>query len=196
MEADTPPSVANPVHRRRMRNAWIALGAYLFMRIISNVLFEWNAYVYGRVDAPLPAGLLIDSFIIGSFIAFIRMAFKRAFAPALIYAFIVFNGLIFPYAYIHSFVMDMKARIFAAYPNLCQTPIDPNKRVSICYRYYVNTELGEDARIYFNPGDELLLPPQRWPEDIKREVSPLYVETCMKHVAGHVYWISGPCRNN
>jgi hypothetical protein len=205
MEIDAVPlpSSSDWVHRCRMQEAWIVLSVYLFIRIILASRFEWDAYTYGHVEelpflATLLLGLVIIAIYIVSIIGSIRLALKRAFAPALIYAFISF---IAPFANSHSLVMETKARIFAAYPNLCQTPIDPVQRLSICYGYYVNDDIGENEHIYFNPGDEMSLPPRQWPDDIKRifniqglnsEDEPCSIRK-RKRIVDHVYWISNGC---
>lgn len=201
-----PPLAPALVHRRRMRHAWFALGAYVFIRIFLAVWFEYRAYKDSVIDFGVLeffGGLLLIFVLIASFVAFVRLAFKRAFAPALIYAFIVLWHLMYiftiPHVHILSFVMETKARIFAAYPNLCQTPIVPGQRVSICYSYNVNDIGGESEQIYFNPGDELSLPPRQWPDDIKRIFNILVInsedELCAlrktRRIVDHVYWMSG-----
>ena len=189
------------VHRRRMRHAWIVLGAYIFMRIFMAAWFEWAAYKFGVVEDIFLffEGLLYFSVFITSFVVAVKLAIKRAFAPALIYTFIAF---IAPFIQISpSLNMEMKARIFAAYPNLCQTPIVPGQRVSICYGYSVPMTGGDNEHIYFNPGDEMSLPPRQWPEDIKRMFNILVINSeddlCgvrkTRHIVDHVYWMSYDC---
>jgi hypothetical protein len=214
-EVMQPPLAPALVHGRKMRNAWIALGVYICIRIFYAAWFEWRAYKYGVINFNILeflGGFLYLSAIIASFVASVRLAFKRAFIPALMYAFIAIT----PFVHTgHSFVMEMKARIFAAYPNLCQTPIVQGQRVSRCYGYNVNDIGGESERIYFNPGDELSLPPKQWPDDIKYEFFsvvdgfgvrqvpadfskdlPEYALCGVrntKRIVDHVYWISDDC---
>jgi hypothetical protein len=198
--------------RRRMRHAWITLGAYVFIRIFLAAWFEYRAYKDSVINFGVLeffGALLLTFVLIASFVTFVRLAFKRAFAPALIYAFIVLWHLMYlftlPHVHIRSFVMETKAHIFAAYPNLCQTPIVPGKRVSICYKYSVNETGGEYEQIYFNPGDEMSLPPRQWPVDIKREFLGVRAtredlfeeELCglrkTRRIVDHVYWIDYDC---
>ncbi len=189
----------------QMRKAWMALGAYIFMYLFFVACFEWMAYKHGVVESIilLPLSFFYIIAFIASLIVFIKLALKRAFVPALIYAFIATTV---PIGVATSsdrvaFYMQMKARIFAAYPSLCQTPIVQGQRISICYDYSITDTGGEEEQIYFNPGDELSLPPRQWPEDVKRMFNILVINSeddlCgvrkTKHIIDHVYWMSYDC---
>ncbi|MHB8848805.1 MAG: hypothetical protein ACYC43_10220 [Burkholderiales bacterium] len=193
------------IARVRMRTAWVVLSAYIFMRIFMTARFEFIAYKYGVVDDGNEfmfflffSGPVYLSLFIVSLVAFVRLIFKRAFAPAFIYAFIL--GLYMESIMIHWVFnmhvpeMEIKGHIFAAYPNLCQTPIVPDQRISICYHYKLpTTAIGDEERLVFNPGDEMLLPPMRWPTDIKHNLgisTGQYVPALkIKRITGHFYWI-------
>lgn len=186
--------------RRRMRYAWIALGTYIGIRIFYAAYFEWKTYKYSLINFEILDFFVGGGFVIAliaSVIASVRSALSRAFAPALIYIFIIIATFIHP----RSLDMKVKAHIFAAYPSLCQTPIVPGQRVSECYSYNVNDIGGEGESIYFNPGDELSLPPRQWPDDIKRYFNirdvNAEIDICRvrktKHIVDHVYWMSYDC---
>jgi hypothetical protein len=188
-----------------MRHAWFALGAYVLISILLGACFEWSAYKSGVVEDVilLPRALFYCSAFIAGLVIFIRLALKRAFAPALIYASIAGSVIVLSAFASNklSFDMQMKARIFAAYPDLCQTPVGPGQRVSICYAYSIESTGGEGEQVYFNPGDELSLPPNQWPDYIKRffnirDINAEY-ELCgvrkTKRIIDHVYWMSYDC---
>jgi len=192
-------------------HAWIALSAFIAMCILLSAFFEWLAYRYGEIMHFLFfEGVLHAIIFLASLVALIRMAVKRAFKPLLIYAFIVSISVVILTSPFHNrrlplISMDMKARIFAAYPQLCQTPPSPTQRVSICYRYMVNEIGGEYERIVFNPGNEMSQPPQQWPDDIRLRLSNAPVPDpaedpgflCMfrktKRIADGVYRVSIDC---
>ena len=189
-------------------HAWIAFGAFIAMCIFLSAYFEWLAYRYGEIMHFLFfEGVLHAIVFLASLTALIRMAVKRAFKPMLIYAFIVSITVVILTSSFHNrrlplISMDTKARIFAAYPQLCQTPPSPTLRVSVCYRYMVNEIGGEYERIVFNPRNEMSLPPQQWPDDIKRSFSVLVPEEVFlcgvrktKRIADGVYRVSDDCSN-
>lgn len=203
-----PPMDQALVHHRRMRQAWNALGAYVLTYLFFAACFEWQAYKSGVVGMLLFfQAFFFISASFASFIVFVRLVIKRAFAPALVFAFIASTVIVISASASNrlSFDMQMKARIFAAYPNLCQTPIVSGQRVSICYKYSVNDIGGEFEQIYFNPGDEMSLPPRQWPVDIKREFLGVRAtrenlsedELCglrkTRRIVNHVYWIHYDC---
>jgi hypothetical protein len=139
---------------------------------------------------------------IASLIVFVKLAIKRAFVPALIYAFIASTVPVGVATHSNrlAFDMQMKARIFAAYPSLCQTPIVQGQRISICYAYSIEDTGGEHEHIYFNPGDEMSLPPMQWPVDLKQMFGIKFgdeIYLCgvrkTKHIIDHVYWMSDDC---
>lgn len=193
------------IARGRMRTAWIILSAYIFMRIFMTARFEFIAYKYGVVDDGNEfmfflffSGPVYLSLFIVSLVAFVRLIFKRAFAPAFIYAFILglyMESIMIYWVFnMHVPEMEIKGHIFAAYPNLCQTPIVPGQRISICYHYKLpTTTIGDEERLVFNPEDELSFPPTRWPDDIKQGLdlppNPIELHWKIRRITGHFYWI-------
>lgn len=204
LETTEAPLSALDAHQR-MRHAWFALRIYVLTYLFFATCFEWSAYHWGRIEdiVLFPQGIFYWVALITGTIACVKSLVKRAFAPALIYALIASSVLILGFTYYSrlAFSMELKARIFAAYPNLCQTPIVPNQSVSLCYAYSIEMVLGESEAIYFNPKDEMSLPPRQWPDDLKREFGIKDINSegylCSvrktKRIVDHVYWMSDDC---
>ncbi len=195
------------IFRRRMRNAWIALGVFVLACFSLSACFEWLEYRDGYVLHFLFfEGVAYSIIFLASLVAAIRMAIKRAFKPMLVYAVIVGIAFVIMSSPYHNrrlaLSMEMKARIFAAYPQLCPTPPLPNQRVSVCYILIVAEVGAERAQIIFNPGNEMSLPAKQWPDDIKNMFTPYWrvqeeIFQCLtrktKRIVDDVYVASDDC---
>ena len=64
---------------------------------------------------------------------------------------------------------DVRGRIYAWHPELCQNPLKPGQRATICYEYEAqNTAGGSLPRIVYNPDDEMSLPESQWSKGVEQ----------------------------
>ncbi len=191
----------------RMRQAWIILTGYVCIRLFLYVDFEFDAVQRGVIGQGhiIFAGMFFVFFLFLSIVLFVWLIIKRAFAPALIYAFIACS-LIAQIAFgsqVASFDMAIKGRIYAAYPKLCPFTSLQSKTLYICYEYDVPITGGAHERLVFDADDTMSLPPREWPERLKKiflgggvvsgndELLCEFKNT--KLIAGHIYSVSSDC---
>jgi hypothetical protein len=190
----------------RMRWAYSSLVIYLLIRVLAYLSDEWEA-AHGEWG-PYSSDSLLLLLTLICFIAFVRMAFKRAFKPALVYAIIVFTSFFIAYVSIKikPLEMTLKAYLFSSYPQLCPYHhFHPQTGLSsyVCYQYAIDTQAcGQFERLIVNPGDELSRPPSQWPKEITMGTlglnhSNLHDDECFyrktKLITNHIYWISDDC---
>ena len=194
--------------RSRMRYAYFFLGIYLLIQALVYISNEWRA-AHGEWLGPYYSNLLLSPLmILICFIAFVRMVFKRAFKPALVYAVIILNIFLIPSIIdkITPSKMTVGAYFFSLYPQLCPYHyFRPQKGLSsyVCYQYASDFQgCGSFERLIFNPGDELSHPPSQWPKEITMGTlglnhSDLHDDDCFyrktKLITNHIYWISDDC---
>ena len=191
--------------RCRMRRAERILGIYLIINIMLSTCFEWIAYKYGVVEDHYVLLCNLFHFIIcaACAVASVKACCDRALFPALIYA-IVFILSVLPFAfhdYIVEFEINVKSRLFYAYPQLCQRIPLSGERASICYGYEVAVAGGDRETLAFNPGGEMSLPAHQWPEEMKSLFTKKLVtpedDECIfrntKRIYKNVYWINYDC---
>ncbi len=126
------------------------------------------------------------SFIVAiyGFVLVFYTIFKRLHMRAIIYLLIVFTAMV------TGIVLEMpiKGHLYAWFPQLCLNPLKPGQSATVCYEEEIGGGFGinpvAEAEIVFNPGDDMSLPYNQWPSDLKKS---FYMCPKAKQLAKHVY---------
>jgi hypothetical protein len=161
--AAKPPRASNAV-----RQAWIWLAAYALVEICFYIYFEWRIAAFGEIaEYAFLKGLALFFFFFVSLYLFIRSAWRRQKAAALLYAALFAINLVWPRI---GTALDLaaKAYFFSTFPDKCpEGSPKPGYRVFLCYKYW---EIESRTALVLNPGDELAAPYTAWPPEFDKEI--------------------------
>lgn len=101
----------------------------------------------------------------------------------IIYLLIVFTAMVTGI----SLEMPIKGHMYAWFPQLCLNSLKPDQSATVCYEKEIGGGIGiiavAEAKIVFNPGDDMSLPYNQWPSDLKKS---FYMCPKAEQLAKHV----------
>ncbi len=186
--------------RDYLRPAWRMLVVFIVVNILLYTYSEWHNWIYSIHEDAYPffrgASWLI--FISIGAILSVKNIIRQLWVATAIYGTILFICLFELFFGRELVEIDMlgKAYLFSYFPHLCQPVEKPNAQAFVCYQYWSG---GIPGTLVVNPGDEMLAPPKKWPESIKREIfgKNADVDECQirdtKRMVGHIYYVPYRC---
>ena len=132
-------------------------------------------------------GFIIFIVVVYSLFFFGYSLFRRSFVAASIYLLIIVASFMGPLL-----EMPIKGHMYAWFPQLCQHPLQPGQRATVCYDrlVYADPQSGDiNEIIVYSPDEEMSLPGRQWSSELKQEVGE---KDFIQRLATHTYllrWI-------